>query len=103
MDEHDRQVAVVARHDPERCVHRPVLGAGQQLVLPRHVGDAAVTTLGRCPQGPAELASATGGVEDQVGIHLVTVHSDTDGASSLAADIIDVTGTQRDTGLRTGR
>jgi hypothetical protein len=102
VQEHDRLVARVDGHHPDRCVHRPVLGSRQQPVLPRHVGDSAVTTLGRPPKRPGELADAAGGVEDHVGIHLLAVHPYTDGPSSLAAHIINVTDAQRDAGLRLG-
>ena len=76
---------------------------GNGRVLPRHVGDSAVTALGRCSEVPAELAGTARRVDDQVGVHLVAVHPDSDGAFSLAADVIDVTDPQRDAGLCLGR
>ena len=102
MNEHHRLVAGINRHHPERCVYRSVRRARQQLVLPRDVGDSAVTALGWSPEGSGELAGATGCIDDQVGIHRVAGHPDPDGADSFAADVIDVTDPERDAGLRLG-
>ena len=84
MDEHGHQVAGVGLDHPEWRVDGPGYGAGPHPVLPRHVGDPAVTAFGRRAQLPGQPSGAAARVDDEIGIDLMAIHPDPGGAAPLA-------------------